>query len=62
MKIVFSRKGWDRSTRGGGGPSPRVNGRPCTLPIPSILRARDGSPHGSDDPGRADGQPEPTGE
>ena len=32
MKIVFSRKGWDSSA--GGGPSPRVDGHPLTLPIP----------------------------
>ncbi len=33
MKIVLSRKGFDSSS--GGGPSPIVDGRPVTLPIPS---------------------------
>lgn len=33
MKIVFSRKGFDSST--GGGPSPIVDGRPVSLPIPN---------------------------
>lgn len=33
MKIVFSRKGFDSSS--GGGPSPIVDGRPLTLPIPA---------------------------
>ncbi len=32
MKIVFSRKGFDSAC--GGGPSPIVDGRPVTLPIP----------------------------
>ena len=32
MRIVFSRKGFDSSA--GGGPSPIVNGRPLSLPIP----------------------------
>lgn len=32
MKIVFSRKGFD--TKYGGGPSPIVDGRPVSLPIP----------------------------
>ena len=33
MKIIFSRKGFDSSA--GGGPSPIVNGRPISLPIPA---------------------------
>lgn len=33
MKIVFSRKGFDSSA--GGGPSPIVDGRPVSLPIPA---------------------------
>ncbi len=33
MKIVFSRKGFDSAA--GGGPSPIVEGRPVSLPIPS---------------------------
>lgn len=33
MKIVFSRKGFDSSS--GGGPSPIVDGRPVSLPIPA---------------------------
>ena len=33
MKIVFSRKGFDTSS--GGGPSPVVDGRPLSLPIPA---------------------------
>ncbi|RPF71195.1 Nmad3 family putative nucleotide modification protein [Aurantiacibacter spongiae] len=33
MRIVFSRKGFDSSA--GGGPSPIVNGRPFSLPIPA---------------------------
>ena len=33
MKIIFSRKGFDSSA--GGGPSPVVNGRPISLPIPA---------------------------
>lgn len=33
MKIVFSRKGFDSSA--GGGPSPIVDGRPLSLPIPA---------------------------
>ena len=33
MRIVFSRKGFDSSA--GGGPSPIVDGRPVSLPIPS---------------------------
>lgn len=33
MKIVFSRKGFDSAS--GGGPSPIVDGRPVSLPIPS---------------------------
>lgn len=32
MKIVFSRKGFD--TASGGGPSPIIDGRPVSLPIP----------------------------
>lgn len=32
MKIIFSRKGWDSAA--GGGPNPRVDGCPITLPIP----------------------------
>lgn len=33
MRIIFSRKGFDSSA--GGGPSPIVNGRPLSLPIPA---------------------------
>lgn len=33
MKIIFSRKGFDSSA--GGGPSPIVDGRPVSLPIPA---------------------------
>ncbi|WP_128891006.1 hypothetical protein [Erythrobacter sp. HKB08] len=33
MRIIFSRKGFDSAS--GGGPSPIVEGRPLTLPIPS---------------------------
>ncbi len=33
MKIIFSRKGFDSSA--GGGPSPIVEGRPISLPIPA---------------------------
>ncbi|MHA7819989.1 MAG: Nmad3 family putative nucleotide modification protein [Erythrobacter sp.] len=33
MRIVFSRKGFDSSS--GGGPSPIVDGRPLSLPIPA---------------------------
>jgi len=33
MKIIFSRKGFDSSS--GGGPSPIVDGRPLSLPIPA---------------------------
>ena len=33
MKIIFSRKGFDSGS--GGGPSPIVDGRPISLPIPS---------------------------
>lgn len=36
MKIVLSRKGFDTSRQGGGGPSPIVDGRPVSLPIPAI--------------------------
>ncbi|TNE54889.1 MAG: hypothetical protein EP341_05555, partial [Sphingomonadales bacterium] len=33
MRIIFSRKGFDSAA--GGGPSPIVNGRPLSLPIPA---------------------------
>ena len=33
MRIIFSRKGFDSAA--GGGPSPIVDGRACSLPIPS---------------------------
>ena len=33
MRIIFSRKGFDSTS--GGGPSPIVNGRPVSLPIPA---------------------------
>ena len=33
MRIIFSRKGFDSSS--GGGPSPIVDGRPLSLPIPA---------------------------
>lgn len=32
MRIIFSRKGFDSTA--GGGPSPLVDGRPASLPIP----------------------------
>lgn len=35
MKIVLSRKGFDSSS--GGGPSPIIDGRPITLPIPTAM-------------------------
>ncbi|WP_126173934.1 hypothetical protein [Altericroceibacterium xinjiangense] len=38
MKIVFSRKGFDSAS--GGGPSPIIDGRPVSLPIPT-----NGAPH-----------------
>lgn len=38
MRIVFSRKGFDSGS--GGGPSPIVNGRPVTLPIPAGAASR----------------------
>ncbi|MCK0127392.1 hypothetical protein [Erythrobacter sp. F6033] len=38
MKIVFSRKGFDSSA--GGGPSPIVDGRPLSLPIPAGTASR----------------------
>lgn len=38
MKIVFSRKGFDSSS--GGGPSPIVDGRPVSLPIPAGTASR----------------------
>ena len=38
MKIVFSRKGFDSSS--GGGPSPIVDGRPLSLPIPAGAASR----------------------
>lgn len=38
MKIVFSRKGFDSSA--GGGPSPIVDGRPVSLPIPAGAASR----------------------
>lgn len=34
MKVVFSRKGFD--TKAGGRPSPVVDGRPISLPIPAV--------------------------
>ncbi len=37
MRIVLSRKGFDSSS--GGGPSPIVDGRPVTLPIPTNMRS-----------------------
>lgn len=37
MKIVLSRKGFDSSS--GGGPSPIVDGRPVTLPIPTAMKS-----------------------
>ncbi|MGN3973753.1 hypothetical protein [Tsuneonella sp. SYSU-LHT278] len=63
MKIVFSRKGFDSAS--GGGPSPIVDGRPVSLPIPSsggsgttwddlglgnhVVRASRGRHHGSEE-------------
>ena len=38
MKIVFSRKGFDSAS--GGGPSPIVDGRPLSLPIPAGRASR----------------------
>ncbi|QUL37846.1 hypothetical protein [Erythrobacter sp. JK5] len=38
MKIVFSRKGFDSSA--GGGPSPIIDGRPVSLPIPAGAASR----------------------
>ncbi|MGN6499603.1 MAG: hypothetical protein ACTHKM_05595 [Tsuneonella sp.] len=38
MRIIFSRKGFDSAT--GGGPSPIVDGRPVTLPIPTSSASR----------------------
>lgn len=38
MRIVFSRKGFDSSA--GGGPSPIVDGRPLSLPIPAGTASR----------------------
>lgn len=38
MRIIFSRKGFDQSS--GGAPSPIVNGRPVSLPIPAKDRSR----------------------
>lgn len=38
MKIVFSRKGFDSAA--GGGPSPIVDGRPVSLPIPAGVASR----------------------
>lgn len=38
MKLIFSRKGFD--TGSGGGPSPIVDGRPVSLPIPGVADAR----------------------
>lgn len=38
MRIVFSRKGFDSAS--GGGPSPIVNGRPVSLPIPAGAASR----------------------
>jgi Nucleotide modification associated domain 3 len=34
MRIIFSRKGFDSSS--GGGPSPIVDGRPISLPVPAV--------------------------
>jgi len=38
MKLVFSRKGFDSGS--GGGPSPIVNGRPISVPIPGVADPR----------------------
>ncbi|WP_427964718.1 hypothetical protein [Altererythrobacter sp.] len=38
MRIIFSRKGFDSSA--GGGPSPIVDGRPVSLPIPAGIASR----------------------
>ncbi|MCB2087741.1 MAG: hypothetical protein R3E18_06640 [Sphingomonadaceae bacterium] len=38
MKIIFSRKGFDSAA--GGGPSPIVNGKPLSLPIPAGAASR----------------------
>ena len=43
MRIVFSRKGFDSAS--GGGPSPIVEGRPVSLPIPAG-EGRPGIPYG----------------
>ena len=38
MRIIFSRKGFDSAS--GGGPSPIVEGRPLSLPIPAGAGSR----------------------
>ena len=38
MRIIFSRKGFDSAS--GGGPSPIVDGRPVSLPIPASRHSR----------------------
>ena len=38
MRIIFSRKGFDSGS--GGGPSPIIDGRPVTLPIPAGAASR----------------------
>ena len=38
MRIIFSRKGFDSAA--GGGPSPILDGRPVTLPIPGLAASR----------------------
>lgn len=38
MRIIFSRKGFD--TGSGGKPSPIVDGRPISLPIPATRNSR----------------------
>ncbi len=38
MRIIFSRKGFDSAA--GGGPSPIVDGRPLSLPIPAGIASR----------------------
>lgn len=38
MRIIFSRKGFDSAA--GGGPSPIIDGRPVTLPIPGVPEGR----------------------
>ena len=42
MKIIFSRKGFDSTEAGGGAPSPIIDGKPCSFPIPGTGPTRYG--------------------